>query len=59
MDERLRRDNSENKENLNSNSSREHDFQQWNYSDNINSNFSAEKINPSVKMPGRFELHIP
>lgn len=59
MDERLRRDNSENKENLNSNSSREHDFQQWNYSDNINSNFSAEKINPSVQMPGRFEVHIP
>ncbi len=59
MDERLRRDNSENKENINSNSTYGHDFQQWDYSENINSNAGGEKINPSVQKTKRFEVHIP
>ena len=59
MDERLRRDNSENKENVSSDTTHGHDFQQWNYSENINSDSGADKINPSVQKPKRFEVHIP
>lgn len=56
MDERLRRDNSENKENINS-ASGSHDFQQINYAEGVST--GADKINPSVHKPGRFEVHIP
>ncbi len=59
MDERFRRSNSENNENLNSNSTYGRDFQQWNYSENITSDTGTDKINPSMQKPKRFEVHIP
>ena len=59
MDERLRRDNSENKDNINSNPAHGRDFQQWNYSENVSSNAGADKINPSMQKAKRFEVHIP
>lgn len=59
MDERLRRDNYENKENSKTTASGGHDFQQWNYSENISSDSSADKINPSMQKAKRFEVHIP
>ncbi len=53
MDDRIRRDNSENNENINSNSPRESKPQE------INSNGPAEKIAPTGHKVKRFEVHIP
>lgn len=59
MDDRLRRDNAENNDKSNSDTSRERDFQQWDFNTNAESEASDKKINPSVQIPKRFEVHIP
>ena len=53
MDDRIRRENSEKNENINSNSPRESKLQE------INSNSTAEKITPTGHKVKRFEVHIP
>ena len=59
MDDRIRREGSQNNDNINSNSPREAEPQSENYDVNISSNGSEEKINPTAHKVKRFEVHIP
>ena len=59
MDDRIRREGSQNNENINSNLPRESISQEKRADVNINSNGPAEKIAPTGHKVKRFEVHIP
>lgn len=59
MDDRIRRENSQKGANINSNSPREQKNEKNSIVEDINSNRSAERINPTAQKVKRFEVHIP
>lgn len=59
MDDRIRRDNSQNSENVNSNSPREFKSEAFDYKENISSSSAGDRINPTAQKVKRFEVHIP